>query len=105
MVLIMVTAWIPPDKIVEAAQKYMEVLQKFPEQPFEKPLVEAASNSTKDGIKVISIGEIERGKYEEAMDLVMKRNAEYYGIKGYRYEVETLATLEEALPAIGMTPL
>jgi len=105
MVLIMVTAWIPPDKIVEAAQKYMEVLQKFPEQPFEKPLVEAASNSTKDGIKVISIGEIERGKYEEAMDLVMKRNAEYYGIKGYRYEVETLATLEEALPAIGMAPL
>jgi len=104
MVLIMVTAWIPPDKIAEAAQKYMEVLQKFPEQPFEKPLVEAASTSTKDGIKVISIGEIERGKYEEAMDLVTKRNAEYYGIKGYRYEVETLATLGEALPAIGMAP-
>jgi len=53
---------------------------------------------------VISIGEIERGKYEEAMDLVTKRNAEYYGIKGYRYEVETLATLGEALPAIGMAP-
>jgi len=104
MVLIMVTAWIPPDKVTEAAQKYMEVMQKFPEQPFEKSLVQAASVATKDGIKVISIGEIERGKYEEALDLVMKRNAEYYGIKGYRYEVETLATLEEALPTIGMAP-
>lgn len=104
MVLIMVTAWIPPDKIAEAAEKYMQVIQKYPQAPFEKPLVEAASRSTKDGIEVVSIGEIERGKYEEALELALKRNAEYYSIKGYRYRVDTLAKLEEALPTIGMTP-
>lgn len=104
MVLIMVTAWIPLDKVTEAAEKYMEVMQKFPQASFEKPLVQAASTATKDGIKVISIGQVERGKYEDALELALKREAEFYGIKGYRYEVETLATLEEALPTIGMAP-
>ena len=103
MVLIMVTAWIPPDKIAEAAKKYMQVTKKYPQAPFEKPLVEAASRATKDGIEVISIGEIKRGKYEEAMELALKRNAEYYSIEGYRYKVDTLTTLEEALPTIGMS--
>jgi len=104
MVLIMVTGWLPLDKVTEAAEKYMKVMQKFPPASFEKPLVQAASTATKDGIKVISISEIVRGKYEEAMELTLKREAQFYSIKGFRYEIDTLATLEEALPTIGMAP-
>ena len=102
MVLIMTTAWIPLDKVTEAAKKYMEVMQKFPQASFEKPLVQAASNPTKDGIRVISITEVESGKYEEAVILDLKRETEFYSIEGFRYEMETLLTLEEALPTIGM---
>jgi len=32
------------------------------------------------------------------MELVVRREHEFCGIKGFKYEVETLATLEEALP-------
>jgi len=104
MVLIMVTSWIPLDKVTEVTEKYMEVIQKFPQESFEKPLVISGSSPSKDGIKVISITEVEKGKYEEAVNLVARRMAEFYSIKGYRFEVETLLTLEEALPVIGMAP-
>ncbi len=102
MVLIMVTSWYPPDKAIEVATKYLEVLQKFPQESFEKPLVAAAASAVKDGIKVISITEVEKGKYEEALSLTAKRNVEYFGIEGYRFEIETLLTIEEALPLVGL---
>ena len=105
MVLIMVTAWYPPDKAIEVAKKYIEVMQKIPEDPsIEKPLVTAGVSSDKDGIKVITIGEVKKGKFEEAMNNTARRLVEYFGIEGYRYEVNTLLTLEEAMPLIGLAP-
>jgi hypothetical protein len=79
MVLIMVTAWIPPDKGTEVGKKYLEVMQKIPYESFEKPLV-SAGNAVKDGMKVIEIFEVEKGKYEEALNLTVKRESEFFGI-------------------------
>ena len=62
MVLIMVTSWIPPDKGTEVGKKYLEVTQKIPFESFEKPLVNAG-NMVKDGLKVIVIVEVEKGKF------------------------------------------
>ena len=101
MVLIMVTSWYPPDKTTEAAKKFLEVMQKYPQESFEKPLV-GAVKADKDGIKNIWIEEIEKGKYEEALNLVSRRLVEYFGIEGYRYTIETLLTFEEAMPMIGL---
>jgi len=102
MVLIMVTCWIPPHKVAEAGKKFIEVLQKIPFQSFEKPLIPVASRDVKDGIKVISIGEVEKGKYEEGLNLVSRRMVEFYGIEGFRFEIETLMTGEEGMPLIGL---
>ena len=104
MVLIMVTCWIPPDKATEAGKKYVEVMQKIPFQSFEKPLIPIAGRPVKDGIKAISISEVEKGKYEESMDLVWRRMVEFYGIEGFRFEIETLLTAEEAMPMVGLAP-
>ena len=101
MVLIMVTSWIPPDKGTEVGKKYLEVMQKIPFESFEKPLVNAG-NMIKDGLKVIVIVEVEKGKYEEALNLAVKRESEFFGIDGYRSEIETLLTLEEAMPMLGL---
>ena len=100
----MVTAWIPPGKATEAGKKYVEVLQKIPFESFEKPLVPMAGRPVKDGIKAISIGEVEKGKYEEAVDRVWKRLVKFYGVEGFRFEIETLLTAEEAMPMIGLAP-
>ena len=102
MVMIMVTTWYPPDKAVEIAKKFVEVMQKYPQESFEKPLVLAAASSVKDGLRSISITEVEKGKYEEAMDLIARREVEYFGIEGFRFEIETLLTIEEAMPLVGL---
>ncbi len=102
MVLIMLTSWYPPDKATEVAKKFIEVMGKYPQESFEKPLVLAAASSVKDGLRSISITEIEKGKYEEAMDLIARREVEYFGIEGYRFEMETLLTIEEAMPLVGL---
>jgi len=46
--------------------------------------------------------EVEKGKYEEAMDLIARREVEYFGIEGFRFEIETLLTIEEAIPLVGL---
>ena len=102
MVLIMVTSWYPPDKATEVAKKFLEVMQKFPQESFEKPIVTAGVRAVKDGINVITITEVEKGKYEEAMNLIARREVEYFGIEGFRFEMATLMTVEEAMPLIGL---
>jgi hypothetical protein len=102
MVMIMVTSWYPPDKAIEVAKKFLEVMQKFPQESFEKPLLLGGVTSVKDGIRVIAITEVEKGKYEEAMNLISRREVEYFGIEGFRFEMATLLTVEEAMPLVGL---
>jgi hypothetical protein len=102
MVMIMVTSWYPPGKAMEVAKKFLEIMQKFPQESFEKPLLLGGVTSVKDGIRVIAITEVEKGKYEEALNLEAKRLVEYMSIEGYRFEIETLMTLEEAMPLLGL---
>jgi hypothetical protein len=105
MVMIMVTSWYPPTRTIEAAEKYIEVMQKIPDDPsIAEPLVTVGVNSCKDGIEVIAISNVKKGKYEEAMNLTLRRMVMFHGIEGYRYEIKTLQTLEEAMPLIGMSP-
>ena len=102
MVMIMVTSWYPPDKAIEVAKKFLEGMQKFPQESFEKPLVLAGVSSVKDGIRGITITEVEKGKYEEALSLEAKRLVEYMSIEGYKFKMETLMTIEEAMPLVGL---
>jgi len=105
MVLIMVTSWYPLNKVTEVAEKYIEVMQKIPEDPsIAEPLVPVGVSSGRDGIEVISIANVRKGKCEEAMNLALRRMVMFFGIEGYRYEIKTLQTLEEAMPLIGLSP-
>lgn len=103
MVLIMVTSWYPPTKATEVAKKYIEVMQKIPDDPsIGKPLVPVGVSADKDGINVIAITEVRKGKYEEALNRTARRMVMFFGIEGYRYEIKSLLTLEEAMPMLGL---
>jgi hypothetical protein len=102
--LIMVTAWYPPNKNLEVTKKYLEVLKKYPAKPFEKALVRLAVRSSKKGVVVISIAEAEKGKFEEAFHLAVRRMVEFNSIEGYRHKIETFLTEEEAFMSLGLTP-
>ena len=105
MVMIMITSWYPPSKAIEAAEKYIEMMQKIPDDPsILETLVTVGVNSCKDGIEAISIGNVKKGKFEEAMNFVLRRMVMFHGIEGYRYEIKTLSTLEEAMPLVGLSP-
>jgi len=97
----MVTSWYPPHKATEAAKKFLEVMKKFPQESFEKSWL-AGIKSDEDGIKTVWLTEIERGKLEEALKLNARREAEYLGIEGYGFKMETLMTFEDAMPMIGL---
>lgn len=86
MVLMMVTAWYPAIKSPEVTKKYFEVMKKFPSASFEKPLV-AATKHDKEGISIIAIAEIEKGKYEEAFNRNYKRMLEFNSIEGWNYKI------------------
>ncbi|HVP16903.1 MAG TPA: hypothetical protein VMT42_06025 [candidate division Zixibacteria bacterium] len=105
MVMIMVTSWYPPTKAIEAAEKYIEVMQKIPEDASVlEPLVTVGVSSGKDGIEAIAIGNVKKGKFDEAMNLSLRRMVMFNSIEGYRWEIKTLSTLEEAMPLIGLAP-
>ncbi len=72
MPLTMVTTWVPFNKANEAAKKFLEVMEKYPQESFEKSWL-AGVKSDEDGIKTVWLTEIERGKLEEALNLAAKR--------------------------------
>jgi hypothetical protein len=101
----MVTSWYPPNKATEVAKKYVEVMLKIPQESFEKPLVQAACRSDRDGIVSVSINDITKGKYEEAFNLVVRRMVMFYEIEGFRFKLDNLLTVEESMPLFGFVPL
>ena len=94
-VLIMVTAWFPPNKAAEVQKVYAEAFRKIP-MTSEKTLVHAGL-SDKEGMRSYHIYEIEKGKLEEAYNRISRRLLEFGSIEGYRYKVENLLTVEEVM--------
>ena len=101
MPLILVTPLAPFNQTNDAAKKFLEVMEKYPQESFEKNWL-AGVKSDEDGIKTVWLTEIERGKLEEALILTAKREAEYIGIEGYGFKMETLMSFEDAMPIIGL---
>ena len=57
---------------------------------------------TKDGIKVIGIAEVVKGKVEDYVARATKGQQEYVGIEGVKYEVEMYMDMMEAMAVVGM---
>jgi len=103
MVLIMTTAWIPYGKEKEIGQKYIEVMKKYPiDRALEKPLVPIGVRATKKGIKVVSVTEVKKGKFEDMLKRITEMNLAYSDIKGYSYKIETLLSGIDAMPMVGL---
>ena len=100
--LIMVTAWFPPNKAAEVQKVFAEAFKKIP-MTSEKTLVHAGT-SDKEGMVVYHIYEIEKGKLEEAYNRIYRRLLEFGKIEGYRYKIENLMTVAEVAAMMGITP-
>jgi DNA-binding XRE family transcriptional regulator len=94
----------PLTKVPEVAEKYFEAFKKFPLKSFEKDVVSAIKMHDKEGAVAIAIVEVEKGKYEDALNLAYKRMLKFSNIEGFNYKMETLMTVEESLKSMGIVP-
>ena len=95
--------WYPNHIADEVAKKYIENLEEYPpDESISKNIVPAAVSTTKKGIEVISIDEVEGQKVGEAINRETLFMAEYRNINGFRYETKIWATVDEAMKSIGI---
>jgi len=82
---------------------YLKMMTKYPDDnSLGNRVVPVAVRTTLEGIKVMTITEIKKGKLEDAMSFITNRLAMFMDIPGYRYAIKTYMNLEEALKTIGM---
>jgi hypothetical protein len=68
MPYIITTSMYPSDKGEEVAKRYLEAMAKYPpDASLGTQIVPAAVKTTLQGIKVIGITEVKKGKYEDAL--------------------------------------
>ena len=88
MVFTIMTVWYPIGKSSEVAKKWVESLQKYPPDPSLFKTLAIGVKPTKEGIKVVSISDVVKGKYQEALLRGIRSSHEFMsGIEGYRYEI------------------
>jgi len=93
----------PTDKSKKVAQRYLEAMQKYPDDASAATqIVPAAVHSTLQGMTVTVIYEAKKGKFEEAYDIAVNRMVMFQDIQGFQYALESHLNLEEAMNAIGM---
>lgn len=104
MVIILTTSYIPYGKEKAIAEKYLEIVKKYPmDRSLEKSLIRVAVKATHKGIKAISATEVKEGKYDEMLKRITNMNLIYSDVPGYSYKIETFISGVDALPMIGLS--
>ena len=95
----------PGESTAAMVKKAIEVNKKFPpDDSLGEELVPNAINADMDGIKSLNVTLVKEGKLEETRRRAMAIVNMYLTVPGYRYSIETWATIEEAYTSIGQTP-
>jgi len=100
----MTTVWFPHAKAPMAGKVLLESLKKFPEdRSLAKNLLNNAVTATKEGYKVFIADEIKEGKLKEYLAQANKTLIFFAeSIEGYKYEIEVLSSLPEAMAILGL---
>lgn len=100
---LMVTSLYPADKAKDAANTYVKMMAKYPDDTgLMTPLVQCSVKTTLEGIHITHISEVKKGKLEDALEYAIKRMTMFYDIPGYKWQIETPLNIDEALKTIGM---
>ncbi len=73
-----------------------------PDTSLGTPIVPGAVITTLQGIKIIMITEVKKGKLDDVMNRAATQMAMLHSIQGFEYTIERYATLEEAMATVGM---
>ena len=90
----------PPDKSIIVAEKFIEVTAK-PLPPFMKRLQVLGDSRMDQGVKVLSVYEVEDARIKDGIIELTKMYVQFNGIEGFKYEIETMLTAQESLAVLG----
>jgi len=97
MPYVIIQAWFPPHKGPEVGAAGQKALEKFPQdETLGTTILPTAFTSGKDGIFAITAIEPKEGKMGEVIAWIANIMYFYQGIEGFRYEIKTFSTMEEA---------
>lgn len=82
----------------EVREKYIEMVKEIPfDKSLGKETIPVTSNTTKNGIEVMSVVEVKQGKVEEAWKWGRKRMNRFQNVEGLEYDMRLWNTLTESL--------
>ena len=103
MPYLVTTLFYPSEKAPEVAGRYLEALSKYPpDESLGTDIVPAAIKSTHQGIKGITIYDVQEGKLDAAYTRAVNMMVMFQNIPGLSYTVEVHLKVDEAMSAIGM---
>ena len=93
----MVNSYFPPHKSKEIGQ----VFGKLPKVPDYVKIVNILVTQS-ENIKVYALYEVEEDKYYDGIKAIGQRYVPYHEVEGFKYAIEPVLTVREALALIGL---
>ena len=103
--LLLNRVWFPPDQSHKVGKAFIDWLKENPpDKTVEKNICIAVSSDEKGRILVYGVGEIQKGKEQEALATTTKQNLFLASkIDGLQYKSEVLLDFNEAYKILGMS--
>lgn len=93
----------PHTKSNKVAKKNIEMIKKYPIDPSIGEGIALGVKATIDGMKVLYVGEVKKGKVEEYMARMGKQYQEYaLEIDGFKYQIDIFFEVAKAYKILGM---
>ena len=104
MPYIVSTSVYPTDKAKEVAERYIEVIAKYPpDENIGIPVVPVAAKTTEQGLRVMTLSEVKAGKLDDALNRSVNAMAMFNEVEGFEYTIDIYMTLSEGLATLGMS--
>jgi len=103
MPYLIMTSKYPSDKIPAVAERYLEILAKYPhDDSLSVEVVPSAVKSTHEGVVGIAVSDIKEGKLDAAYTRAVNSLAMFQSVEGFEYSIDIYSKADEAMAAIGM---
>ncbi len=101
MPIIVGIATYPSHKQAEFIKKFVSIQGKYDMSPLEEKSMGAAK-TVENGIRVMNLWEVKKGKLEEALEIVSKIYYEFINIEGLESTIDVWYTGNEAFAIAGI---